>query len=178
MVAALLLVCLWPGELTAPLRRDAAICEADGINVRQRYIQWQAFINLLEGRSIAGTGAGCVNEHRSAFYYRLPKLNTLAPFDENGYLATAAEGGILALACLGWVIVNHFSMAWGRIVRARRCNDPEESRLSIAASAAVVGACAANVFSSVQYNGILVIFVAVLALTPAAGSGTGAVQRD
>jgi len=169
LIAAILSVALWPGGWTGPLRRDAALRETGGTHARQRYIQWQAFLNLLEDRTVTGTGAGCVNEYRSAYYGRLPKLNTLAPFDENGYLAAADEGGVFALACLGWIIVQHVSAAWRRVRRASWRGDRRELRESLSAWAAMVGACLANVFSAVQFNGILIVFMAVLALA-AAGS--------
>ncbi len=169
LIAAMLSAAFWPGGWMGPLRRDAAIREAGGTHVRQRYIQWQAFINLLEDRTVTGTGAGCVNEYRSAYYGRLPKLNTLAPFDENGYLVVADEGGMFALACLGWIIVQHVAAAWRRARRAWRRGDRRELRESLAAWAAMAGACLANVFSAVQFNGILIVFIAVLAL---AGSGS------
>ena len=83
---------------SSAISSDFALKENDGINLRQRYIEWQAEINLLEKRGITGTGAGCVNDYRSHFYYRLPKLNTLKAFDQNGFLAVTAETGLLGLS--------------------------------------------------------------------------------
>ena len=169
MVAAagLIVASTWQVSLTSAFRVDCAIYETDGSNIRQRYIEWQALINLLEDRALIGTGAGCVNEHRSEYYYRLPKLNTLAPFEENGYLATAAEGGILALTCLLWVIADHFAGLRSGIASARRRNSPEGLRTSLASFAGLTGACVANVFSAVQFNGVLVVFVLILVLSQA-----------
>ena len=154
----------WPGKSADGLRRDMALRESDGTNLRQRYIQWQALVNLLQERTVTGAGAGCLNTYRSEFYGRLPKLNTLAPFDENGYLAAAAEGGIFALACLSWLIASHLQMGWRRVRVARRLSDERGLRDATAALAALAGACVANLFSAVQYNGIVIVFAAVLAM--------------
>jgi hypothetical protein len=144
--------------------QDFALKETDLINLRQRYIEWQAEINLLEERGIIGTGPGCINDYRSNFYYRLPKLNTLKAFDQNCFLAIAAETGLLGLVAFIWIIIyygrtsfkDHISMHVNEISSA--------SRMATANTAAFVSALVANLFSSVHYNGILIIFVLLLSL--------------
>jgi hypothetical protein len=145
------------------MRNDLMLSETDGKHLRQRYIEWQAEINSLQERTIAGMATGCINDYRSTFYYRLPKLNTLQPFDQNGWLATAAETGIVGLMCFCWIFVSHGKMAYASILKCRNANSP----LMACAGANIAGlaaACVANLFSSVQYNGILIIFVLLLAL--------------
>jgi hypothetical protein len=146
------------------LKNDIRLAERDSSNLRQRYIEWQAEINLLEERTMSGTGAGCINAYRSTFYYRLPKLNTLEAFDQNGYLATAAETGILGLVCFCWVVFNYGKQAFAAVVTARRKSDVTRHRFAAANLAGLGGAVVANLFSSVHYNGILIAFVLVLAL--------------
>jgi len=157
-IATLLLIYVLPGSFLTTLRNDIILTEDDNVNVRQRYIEWQAELNMLEKRTITGTAAGCINEYRSKFYYRLPKSNTLKAFDQNGYLATAAETGILGLACFCWIIVHHFRFVHQAI------RNTSYRRFAIANYAALVAACTANLFSSVYYNGNLIIFVMILAL--------------
>lgn len=165
--AGLLMTLGWRSDAPAPLRSDIAITESDSPNLRQRYIEWQALINMLEKRTIAGAGAGCVNHHRSIYYYRLPKLNTIEQFDQNGWLATAAEGGMLALACFCWAIGHYLRIAWRGARHWSRSADNPPCRFAAANLAALTAACVANLFSAVQYNGVLVMFVAALALVSA-----------
>ncbi len=151
-----------PGKIV--LRNDLTIREQDAINLRQRYIEWQAYINLLGERTATGTGAGSINDYRSEYYYRLPKLNTLDAFDQNGWLACGAETGILGLTCFVWTILAHLRKAVGSIGRtAARADDGR--RFAAANLAGLTAAGATNLFSSVHYNGVLVAFVLVLALT-------------
>lgn len=161
----LIVILLWPADFSASLRRDVAMREKDRLNCRQRYIEWQAFTNVLESRAVTGTGAGCINEYRSEFYYRLPKLNTIEPFDQNGWLSTAAEVGIFGLICFCWAVAHYLVQAWKGSRSGPEAIAPDNRRYAIANCSGLVAACVANTFSSVQYNGILIVFIAVMALT-------------
>jgi hypothetical protein len=143
---------------------DFALRESDGINLRQRYIEWQAEINLLEIRGITGTGAGCVNDYRSNFYYRLPKLNTLKAFDQNGFLAVGAETGLLGLVAFVWILVHYGRMVFRDFLHLRADKNPQACAMVAANTAAFVSALTANLFSSVHYNGVLIVFVLLLSL--------------
>ena len=112
------------GCMGSPLREDIRLMEADGANVRQRYVEWQAEMNLLEDRAMGGTGAGSINDYRSAYYHRLPKLNTLAAFDQNGWLATAAEMGILGLVTFCWMSGHYGALAWRTVKHVARPGSP------------------------------------------------------
>ena len=161
MLSIIVISYLWNKPVYAGLRHDMSLLENHNKDVKQRYLEWQAQLNLLESYTLIGVGAGCINEYRSNFYYRLPKLNTLAPFDQNGWLATAAEIGILGLMCLIWIYVHHFKLLLSQLQR----NVPApQFRFNLAGLAGLTGACVANIFSSVAYNGILVIFVIILVL--------------
>jgi hypothetical protein len=146
------------------LHDDLRWREHDTTNLRQRYIEWQAEINLLEQRAIAGAGAGSINDYRSAFYLRLPKLNTLQPFDLNGWLSVGAETGIVGLMCFCWIVVHHFRLAHARVRSASAEGRPDMLRLAAAGMAGLAAACAANLFSALQYNGVLIVLALVLAL--------------
>lgn len=151
------------GGFIAPLAADLPLRESDQKDIKQRYIEWQAEINLLEKRAAMGTGAGCINEHRSEFYYRLPKRNTLQPYDQNGWLATAAETGVLGLLCFSWIIVHYGGEALRQLIRMAD-KYGNEYRCAAANVAALATALTANVFSSLNYNGVLIAFVLVLSL--------------
>jgi hypothetical protein len=155
-------------------RGDLSLREKDGANCRQRYIEWQAIVNLLEFRTAAGTGAGNINEHRSSFYYRLPKLNTLKPFDQNGWLAVSAETGIFGLVCFCWVVLHYGKAAFLKVMDSGWKNGRTFDRFAAANFAGLSAACVANLFSSVQYNGIVIIFVLLLALI----SGTNRLSEE
>ena len=143
---------------------ELRLTETDDVNLKQRYIEWQAEINLLQERTITGTAAGCINDYRSNFYYRLPKLNTLKAFDQNGWLAMGAETGIVGLVCFCWIVLYYGRLALIRIVDSRSNESDVRRRFAVANLAGFTAACVANLFSSVHYNGILIVFVLVLAL--------------
>ena len=138
------------------LASDAHWIEEDGRgrDLKQRYIEWQAQVNLLSDRAAVGTGTGCLNDQRSFYYGRLPKNNTIAPFDQNGWLAAASETSLLGLASMCWIF-GHFGY-----VALRRLSSP----IAHAAFTALAGIAIAQVASSIFYNGILVLFVMCLAL--------------
>jgi len=157
-------VMLWHAQFISPLRGDARLSEKDGTNLRQQYIEWQALVNLLEERTATGSGAGCMNEYRSEYYYRLPKLNTLDPFNQNGWLTIAAETGILGLVCFVWMMSYHMTMAW----RTRHRSRPAwVRRYGVANLAALAGACVAQAFSSFLFNGVLIVAILALSLAQA-----------
>jgi len=156
---------------------DFKLLERDGINLRQRYIEWQAEINLLEDRGITGTGAGCVNDFRSNFYYRLPKLNTLKAFDQNGWLAVGAEAGILGLLTFCWIVIHYGKVAVSQVLNLNANRNSIGARFATANLAGFTSACVANLFSSIQYNGILIIFVLVLSLISATNQVYGKVRQ-
>jgi len=143
---------------------DLKLAESDEVNLRQRYIEWQAEINLLRERTVTGTGAGCINDHRSNFYYRLPKLNTLKAFDQNGWLAVGAETGIVGLLCFSWIVLYYGKAALARVIDCGYEDSHKGQRFAAAGLAGIAAACVANLFSSVHFNGILIAFVLVLAL--------------
>lgn len=164
ILATAVLTALWPTTFMASLRSDVSLTEKDHVNLKQRYIEWQAQLNLLGTRTITGTGAGCVNEYRSKFYYRLPKLNTLKAFDQNGWLATAAETGLFGLVCFCWIILHHVKLCYLDVKQLKVSRDTMDKRFVIANLAGLIGACVANMFSSVHYNGILIVFVLILVI--------------
>ena len=133
---------------------DLQLRESNSPDLRQRYIEWQAQMNLLKDRVATGTGAGCLNDHRSAYYLRLPKNNTIAAFDQNGWLAVASEMSLLGLICLCWIF-------WDFLVAGFR---GRHHALVLAAWSGVVAVAIAQTASSVLYNGVLVVFVMLLAL--------------
>jgi hypothetical protein len=159
-----LVILLWSNPAFVFYRNDIKLAEKDGVNLKQRYIEWQAETNLLEERPITGTAAGCINEYRSKFYYRLPKLNTLAAFDQNGWLTTGAEVGILGLVCLCWMVMHYGQLAFSQMTAAGHNQSVAAGTFAGANFVGLVSACIANMFSSVHYNGTLIVFVLVLAL--------------
>lgn len=159
-----LIILLGSNPATAPLQNDIMLVEKDGVNLKQRYIEWQAQVNLLEERSVTGTGAGCINEYRSYFYYRLPKLNTLGAFDQNGWLATGAETGILGLVSFCWIAVYYFRLAYSQVTTASQNESAAAHRFAKANFIGLIATYVANLFSSFHYNGILIVFVLVLVL--------------
>lgn len=160
-----IMVLLYWSPATAAFRGDIKLAEQDDINLRQRYIEWQAQVNLLEERTIVGTGAGCINDYRSSYYGRLPKLNTLQAFDQNGWLTSAAESGMLGLACFCWIVLHYGNLALSGIRDTRQDTSGIARRFATANLVGLVAGGTANLFSSIYYNGVLIVFVLVLVLT-------------
>jgi len=161
---ALLGAVLWVLSGRHPeLAADARLIEPGGTDLKQRYIEWQAQLNLLKDRAAVGTGAGCLNDYRGMYYGRLPKNNTIARFDQNGWLAAASETSLLGLACLCWIyghfVTRAFRKRWDPAVRS--------------AGAGVLAMAVAQAASSVFYNGILVVFVMLSAVIDHGAAGEG-----
>jgi hypothetical protein len=153
---------MFPPGAGSALRDDLALRESDAVNLRQRYLEWQAQVNLLAERTVTGTGAGSINDYRSEYYRRLPKLNTLAAFDQNGWLACGAEMGILGLICFVWMIRVYSRTAIDSLRHAATGTAGRE--FAVANPVGLAAACVAHLFSSVHYNGVLIALVLVLAL--------------
>lgn len=146
------------------IRNDIKLVEDDSINLKQRYIEWQAELNLLEERPVTGTAAGCINDYRSNYYYRLPKLNTMKTFDQNGWITTGAETGIVGLVCFCWIVAYYFKMAYSQVKAEDRIGYSIAHQSALANFTGFIAACVANLFSSIHYNGVLIVFVLVLVL--------------
>ncbi len=155
---------VFPPPVRGTIRDDLSLVERKTDDLRQRYIEWQAEINLLAERGAVGTGAGSINDYRSEYYYRLPKLNTLEAFDQNGWLARAAELGIPGLVCFSWAILAYFRRAARSLGDIAGTSAGDVRTFASAGLAGLAAACTTNVFSSVHYNGVLIAFVFVLAL--------------
>jgi len=149
-----------PTSKSSPFK-DCSLHELDNKNLKQRYIEWQAEINLLQKRTASGSAAECINDYRSKFYYRLPKLNTLKTFDQNGWLTVAAETGILGLFSFCWLFCHHFKTA---VKNIKNNLSPKTKSYAISCLSALIALAIANLFSSIQFNGILIVFVLIIAL--------------
>jgi len=158
--------------------KDFALKEIDKINLRQRYIEWQAQINLMEKRGITGTGAGCINDYRSNFYYRLPKLNTLKAFDQNSFTAIAAETGLLGLATFIWILIYYGRISLRNTLHPKADQHAQAHAMATANTAGFVSAITANVFSSVHYNGTLIVFVLLLSLISSSNRIYGGIASE
>jgi O-antigen ligase len=97
-------------------RRDEMLRE-DSPQVRQRFLEWQAALNMLGGSPLLGIGPGRYQEKVGAHYYGLPKLNTREPDTQNGFLVLASTTGFVGLTTFLWIVVH-----LGSITRIR--SDP------------------------------------------------------
>ncbi len=150
-----------------PVIADMQMQETAGPDVRQRYLEWQASINLLAQRAATGTGIGCFNDYRSQYYERLPKNNTIAAFDQNGYLTAAAELGLPGLVALCWMLGEHLCRGW------RRRSIP----FARVATAGLLGGAVAQLGSSLTYNGILIMAAVLMACIDARPEGEHALAE-
>jgi len=149
---------------------DFKLREEDQINLRHRYIEWQAEANMLEKRGVIGTGAGSINDYRSHFYYRLPKLNTLKAFDQNGLLAVSAEIGLFGFLMLVWVFTAYSQRLMETLQIARHNPKDLGTSFVVPIFASWISLGVANLFSSIHYNGLLLWFALLLAFISATHS--------
>jgi len=147
------------------LKDDAKITESNEPHIKQRYIEWQAELNMLEDKTILGSGTGCINEYRSKYYYRLPKLNTLNEYDYNGWLLVAGECGVLGLVCFMWIFQYNFYSLWKKLSSVHKRSIDTEQRILYACFAGTVGAVVSHMFSSLLYNGVSIAFIVILVIS-------------
>jgi O-antigen ligase len=133
----------------------------DGHHINQRLLEWQAASNALAGNPFLGVGLGNYQSEIGYYYRSLPKLNTMEPDSQNGYLITAATIGIVGLATFFWVLLHFFKS----VIRSLNIvGAPFLKGLTLGLLGGLVGFSLNNLFSPVIYQSAVVVFVLVLSL--------------
>lgn len=83
----------------------------DRENIKQRYLEWYATLNMVSEQPVIGFGAGQYQDFVGSKYGTLIKVNTMEPNCDNSYLVTASTLGILGLSALLWILFYHFMNA-------------------------------------------------------------------
>lgn len=121
------------------------IFESEYGDLKQYFLECQAYINILSDYFGFSSGAGCINDVRSKYYLLMPKLNTLDSYNQNGWLCVAGETGLLSLLSFSWIIVHHFCL----MLRHK------ETTLAVAVQAGLISLVVANFYSSIHFSGNL-----------------------
>ncbi len=78
-------------------------------NIKNRYLEMQASINLISDNALLGIGSGNYQNHIGSYFNKFPKINTAEPGQNNGYLIIGATTGFLGLFALVWLFYDMFS---------------------------------------------------------------------
>jgi|GEM_PF-2852931 len=141
--------------------RDAFIKGKSQIG--QRLLEWQAALNMLERHYFLGVGPGNYQKDLGYYFRGFPKLNTLEPDTQNGYLVTTASTGFIGLAVFIWMIIHFWALARKGITE--KVGDLQKGyRLGI------LGAMLAFIMINMLYNAsnhhaTIVILVLLMALS-------------
>jgi O-antigen ligase len=126
----------------------------------QRILEWQAALNIIGEKPLLGVGIGNYQSEIGHYYHSFPKLNTMEPNTQNGYLIITSTMGFFGLGALFWLLLYFW-----RILKAmlKTRDDKILSGLSIG----LVGSFAAftlyNFFCPLVNQSLVVLFLVVLA---------------
>jgi hypothetical protein len=76
----------------------------DQKHIKQRYMEWQAALNMFVKQPLIGFGAGNYQNYIGNHYGILPKVNTMEPNSDNLYLVIASTTGLFGLSALIWIL--------------------------------------------------------------------------
>jgi O-antigen ligase len=135
-------------------------------------LEWQAGLNILRDRPLFGVAAGNYRREIGHYYFTAPKLNTMEPDSQSGYLVTLFTTGLAGLAAFAWVLLRAFGHA------ARNVNgapDPFLKWLSLGAMGGMIAFSINNMFAPLIYQSTAVQFIVMLCIIDASerlSSGT------
>jgi hypothetical protein len=157
-------------------RSRAEFIDGERSPVRQRFLESQAALNILEEYPLIGIGPGNYQRFIGHHYRTVPRINTLEPSMQNGYLVLASTTGILGFSCFVWMLLFLLNAAWAGI----RTAASEADRISaLALFGALVSFTLVNLFFDAAANhATLILLVIVAALvTIRRGSAAASMQR-
>ncbi len=91
-------------------RRRDQIHSQGVAHIKQRFLEWQAALHVLAKFPLLGVGPGRYQEVIGYHYYSLPKLNTLEPDTQNGFLVLAATTGFIGLSAFICMLLHLIKM--------------------------------------------------------------------
>ena len=133
----------------------------DGGHVNQRFIEWFAAMSVLDDKPLLGVGIGNYYSKIGFYYYSLPKINTIEPETQNGYLVTLSTMGLFGFGALIWIIMHFFKMVAASFVSLE---DPFERGLALGLLGSLGTGIIINNFYPLIYKAPAVPFVFVLGL--------------
>jgi hypothetical protein len=133
----------------------------EGGHVNQRFIEWYAAFNILGEKPLLGVGTGNYYSQIGFYYNLLPKINTIEPESQNGYLMTLFTMGLCGLGALVWIMTHFFRMGAGAFKTA---GESFEKRLALGLLGSLGTGILINNFYPLIYKTTAIPFVFVLAL--------------
>jgi O-antigen ligase len=143
-------------------RKDASFGE--GGQLRQRVLEWRAGLNVVRERPVLGVGIGNYQKEIGRFYYSLPKLNTMEPDAQSGYLVILFTSGLAGLATFAWILIDAMRRA---LKNARPARDPFMSGLSWGSVGSLIAFSINTIFSSLTQQTTAVQFSILLGIVGA-----------
>lgn len=130
-------------------------------NIKNRYLEMQAALNLISENTLLGIGLGNYQNQIGTYFKELPKVNTAEPNQNNTYLIVASTTGILGLTFFIWIIFF--------LIRKQFTNIQEDKKdiTSLSILGSVIAVSVEGLFSMLLNAGILVplVFLFYLAFT-------------
>ena len=157
------------GALAHKIGTGEPISHADLINEQdtswkwqQRYMEWQASLNMMRRSPLFGVGAGCYQRNVNRFY-DMPKypLNLLEPDTLSGYMIWGASAGIPFLVI---VFCMFLSAAWAASRAFYLRHDSAGRGLAAGILGSLASLAVVGVFSNPFVRGVGVTVALILAL--------------
>lgn len=143
--------------------------------IKQRFLEWQAALYALGDHPLLGAGPGSYQRWIGHSYRSFPRLNTLEPSTQNGYLVIASTMGFLGFSCFAWILGYLFRAAWREM---RRDGRERERGLSIGLIGALGSFTALNIFYDAASNHATVFLFVLVVVFVSVRSGDGAIHKN
>jgi hypothetical protein len=146
--------------------RSRLLSEAEP-HVQQRFLEWQAALNTVEQSPLVGVGPGRYQEQVGYHFYELPKLNTLEPGAQNGFLVILVTSGFLGLSAFSWILLHLVSLLRELANGGPELRDrgPAERGLDLGLGVALASFVLVNIFyDASSQHATTMLFVVVAAL--------------
>lgn len=151
--------------------RDGLI-DGERDRIKQRFLEWQAALYALGDHPLLGTGPGGYQYWIGLHYRSFPRLNTLEPSTQNGYLVIASTTGFLGFSCFIWILGYLFRAAWRGM---HRDGSARERGLSIGLFGALGSFAASNIFYDAASNHATLFLFVLVAVLVSIRSGDGVI---
>lgn len=131
-------------------------------HIRQRLLEWQSALNIFEKYPLLGVGPGNYQKYIGYHFYTLPKLNTLEPDTENGYLVIASTTGFLGLSVFVWILIYFSNLAW---LSYKGADKYSEKGFNLALLGALISFIITNIFYNISnHHATILLFIFITAL--------------
>lgn len=130
-------------------------------NVKSRYLEMEASLDLLSEHTSLGIGLGNFQNNIGKYYNGFPKVNTAQPNEDSGYFIIASTSGILGLAAFLWIFL---AMLRECRVRYRGSTGPEKA-LYWGLLGSLIALLTENVFSYLLSSALLTPLIFLIYLS-------------